>query len=166
MVPVPEILSFFISPIGFAVLGYYLRYGERKIFNNSVVALIFIIVPAALMMFYSYSIIDTKILFVFHRYSILVMLEAIGVFCLFKTSSFLNNPGDNVKKFVSSIAMCSYGMYLIHSQLIMVARRMLSASLGFYMNYIILFIVGFIFSWFIIYILSKVPIIDDLIGIK
>lgn len=166
MIPIPEILSFFISPIGFVVLGYYLRYNERRIFNNPVMALIFIIIPAVVMMIYSYSVVDTKILFVFHRYSILVMLEAIGVFCLFKTSPFLNNPGIGVKGIVSSIAVCSYGMYLIHSQLIMGTRQILPQSLNFAAVYIILFIVGFVFSWIIIYILSQIPFIDEYIGVK
>ena len=40
MIPIPEIVSFFVSPIGFAVLGYYLRYNERKIFNSSISAAI------------------------------------------------------------------------------------------------------------------------------
>ena len=166
MIPIPEIVSFFISPIGFAVLGYYLRHSERKIFNSPSISLILILIPAAVMAIYSYGVVDTKILFVFHRYSFLVMLEAIGVFCMFKSSSFLNNPKDSVKRVFSSIALCSYGMYLIHSQLIMVTCRIVSASFGFYVNYIILFIVGFIVSWFIIYILSKVPIVEDFIGIK
>ena len=166
MIPIPEIVSFFVAPIGFAVLGYYLRYTERRIFNNPISAAIFIIIPALFMMIYSYSVVDTKILFVFHRYSILIMMEAIGVFCLVKTTSFLNNPGDNVKRAVSSIAVCSYGMYLIHSQLIMVTRKILPSSLSFSFEYIILFIVGFLFSWIIIVILSKIPYIDEYIGIK
>ena len=166
MLPIPEIVSFFVAPIGFAVLGYYLRHTERRIFNSSIAAAILIIVPAIIMFIYSYSIVDTRILFVFHRYSILVMIEAVGVFCLLKTSSILNNPGDNIKRAVSSIAMCSYGMYLIHSQMIMVARKILHLSLGFSMEYILLFVVGFVFSWIIILILSKVPFIDEYIGIK
>ena len=166
MIPIPEIVSFFVCPIGFAVLGYYLRYSERKIFNSPIVAVILIIFPAIFMMIYSYGVADEKILFVFHRYSVLVMMEAVGVFCLFKTSSFLNDLGENIKKIVSSVAMCSYGMYLIHSQMIMVARRILNLSLGFSLEYIILFIVGFVFSWIIILVLSKVPYIDDYIGVK
>ena len=166
MIPIPEIVSFLISPIGFVVLGYYLRYSERKIFNNPIVALLFIIIPAILMMLYSYSVADSKILFVFHRYSFLVMVEAIGVFCLFKSSSILNNPRAGVKKAVVSIAMCSYGMYLIHSQLIMVTRKILHLSLGFSLEYLLLFIVGFVVSWIIISILSKIPFIDDYIGVK
>ena len=166
MLPIPEIVSFFVAPIGFAVLGYYLRYTKRRIFNSSIAAVILIVVSAILMFFYAYSVVDTRILFVFHRYSFLIMIEAIGVFCLLKTTSFLNNPGDNIKKMISSIAICSYGMYLIHSQLIMVARRILHLSLSFSLNYLILFIVGFVFSWIIILVLSKIPLIDEYIGIK
>lgn len=166
MLPIPEIVSFFAAPIGFAVLGYYLRYTERKVFNSSLVATFLILIPAVLMLLYSYSVVDTRILFVFHRYSILIMMEAVGVFCLVKTTSILNNPGGNIKKIVSSVAMCSYGMYLIHSQLIMVVRRILHISLSFTLEYIILFVVGFVFSWIIILILSKIPFIDEYIGIK
>ena len=164
MIPVPEILSFFISPIGFVVLGYYLRYNERKIFNTSIIALVLIVVPSVLMFIYSYYIVDTTMLFVFNRYSILVMIEAIGVFCLFKSSPILNNPRNDVAKAVSSIAVCSYGMYLIHSQMIMVVRRLI--HINFVFDYIIFFIVGFILSWIIIYVLAKIPIIDDYIGVK
>ena len=164
MLPVPEILSFFISPIGFVVLGYYLRYTERKIFNSSIIALIFIAVPSVLMFIYSYCIADTTILFVFHRYSILIMIVAIGVFCIFKSSPILNDPRGDVRKIVSSIAVCSYGMYLIHSPMIMVVRRIVHINFAF--DYIIFFIVGFILSWIIIYVLAKIPIIDDYIGVK
>ena len=165
MIPIPEIVSFFISPIGFAVLGYYLRYSERGIFNSSLIALIMIIVPAILMLIYSYSIVDTSILFVFNRYSILMMIEAIGVFCLIKNSD-LSSISHNVKRFISSIAFCSYGMYLIHSHLIMVTRKILPHSFNFILDYLILFAVGFILSWIIIYILAKIPIVNEFIGVK
>lgn len=164
MVPIPEMLSFFVSPIGFVVLGYYLRYNERKIFNNPIISLILIVVPSALMMIYSYNVVNTEILFIFDKYSILVMIEAIGVFCLFKSSFILNNPGNVVKKVVSSVAMCSYGMYLIHSQMIMVVRRML--PLNFTFDLIVFFIVGFVLSWIIIRFLAQIPILNEYIGAK
>lgn len=164
MLPVPEILSFFISPVGFLVLGYYLRYCERKTFNNSIIALILIVVPSILMFIYSYGIMGTEMMFVFHRYSIPVMMEAIGVFCLFKTTPSLNDPRNQVKSVVSSVAVCSYGMYLIHSQMIMVTRRIFHMNFAF--DFIVFFIVGFILSWLVIYVLAKIPIIDDYIGVK
>lgn len=165
-IPVPWILSFLISPIGFAVLGYYLRYTERKIFNSSVIGWILIIVPAILMLLYSYGEVNSTILFVFNRYSLPVMIEAIGVFCLFKSSSRVNNLSGSFSKFITSIAFCSYGMYLIHSQIIMVVRKVLHISFNFTADYIILFIAGFVISWIIIYIMAKIPVLDDFVGVK
>ena len=164
MVPIPEVVSFVISPLGFVVLGYYLRYSERKIFNNSLISAVMILVPAIIMVIYSLSVVDNRILFVFHRYSFLVMIEAIGVFCLFKSINL--NLSGTFKNIVSSIALCSYGMYLIHSQMIMVVRKILHVHSNFVLTYLILFIVGFLVSWIIIYILAKIPFIDDYIGVK
>ena len=166
MIPCPVKLSYFVSPIGFVLLGYYLRYTDRKIFNNTYAALLLTIIPAIIMLIYSYSVADTQLLFSFDRYSILVAAETAGIFCLFKTSNFLNNPNKYLKQLVSSIAFSSYGMYLIHSQLIMVFRKILHVSFNFYMEYLILFFVGFILSWLIILILSKIPIINDFAGVK
>ena len=166
MLPIPEILSYFISPLGFVVLGYYLRYSQRKIFGSSVISLILIAVSSIVMMAYSYAVADRTVLFVFNRYSLLVMLEAVGVFCLFKSASFLNNPYNWIRGIITSIAISSYGMYLVHSQMIMVARRLLPAPYNFIFDYIALFVVGFILSWIIIYILAKIPFVDKCIGVK
>lgn len=166
MLDYPVKLSYFTSPIGLVVLGYYLRYTERKIFNNTFISLILIIVPSILMLIYSYMVVDTTILFTFHRYAILPIIEVIGVFCLFKTSRLLNNPNDSIRKAVSSIAISSYGIYLIHSQLIMVVRKVLHVSFDFKLEYMILFFVGFVISWIVIYILAKIPFLDEWVGVK
>jgi len=57
-------------------------------------------------------------------------------------------------------------MYMIHSQLMMVTRKIFHLSSNFIFDYLVLFAVGFFISWFIIYVLSKIPIVDDLIGVK
>ena len=166
MMQCPIKLSYFTSPIGFVVLGYYLRYSERRIFNGRLISWILIIVPAVLMLIYSYLVVDKTILFEFHRYSIPVIVEATGVFCLFKTSTYLNEIPFSIKRFISSVAMCSYGMYLIHSQIIMIIRKILHLSFNFTLDYTILFVAGFVLSWAIIYILAKIPFIDEYIGVK
>ena len=166
MMDCPVKLTYFTSPFGLVLLGYYLRHTKRKIFNNSYIALLLIIMPAILMFVYSLFIANPVDLFEFHRYSILPIIECVGVFCLFKTSSRLNNPSNVTSKVISSIAMCSYGMYLIHSQMIMFVRKILHISFNFPINYFILFFVGFVLSWFVIYALSKIPILDDYVGVK
>lgn len=161
-----NLLSDFISPIGLVVLGYYLRRSDKAILNNSLFSVLLIIVPSIIMWAYSLSVVDESILFVFHRYSIPVVLVSTGVFTLFKTSESLNRVPISIKSIISSIALCSYGMYLIHSQIIMVVRKIFHLSFNFTINYLILFVAGFILSWLIIYILAKIPVIDDYIGIK
>jgi surface polysaccharide O-acyltransferase-like enzyme len=164
MMDCSEILNCFTSPIGLAVLGYYLRYSDRRVFNNPLFALILIVMSSVLMFSYSYIVADTSVLFSFHRYSILEIVEVIGVFCLFKCSSYMNNPNDIVRRAISSIAMCSYGMYLIHSQIMMAFRKLLHIHLNFLEEYVFLFLVGFMMSWIIIHVLSKVPILDEYAG--
>ena len=160
------LISDFISPLALVVLGYYLRYGERKIFNDTFISAILIIVPSIIMLLYSYGVAGTDILFVFHRYSLLVVILSVGVFCLFKSSGFINNASGKITGSISSIAFCSYGMYLIHSQLIMAVRKIFHLSSNFVFDYLVLFAVGFLLSWLIIYVLSKIPIVNDLIGVK
>lgn len=166
MMDCPIKLSYFTSPIGLVILGYYLRYTDREIFNNPLIALMMIVISNILMLSYSYIVADTTVLFGFHRYSILEIIEVVGVFCLFKTSTFLNNPSYAVQRLVSSIAICSYGIYLTHSQIIMATRKILHISLNFTAEYILLFTVGFILPWALIYILSNIPFLDEYIGVK
>lgn len=164
--PYLNLLSDFISPLALVILGYYLRYSERKIFNNSFVSAILIVVSSVVMLLYSYSVVNSNILFVFHRYSLLVVLLSIGVYCFVKSSTIVNNASGIMSNAISSIAMCSYGMYLIHSQLIMVTRKIFHLSSNFIFDYILLFLVGFLLSWLIMIILAKIPIINELIGVK
>ena len=159
------LLSDFLSPLALVVLGYYLRYSERKIFSFSVSAIL-IILSSVIMLLYSYSVASNNILFVFHRYSLPVVILAIGVFCFFKTSKLIDHASGNVANMVSSVAMCSYGVYLIHSQIIMITRRMLHLSSNFLSDYLILFLMGFLLSWLVIFVLAKIPIINELIGVK
>jgi hypothetical protein len=48
----------------------------------------------------------------------------------------------------------------------MVVRKILHISFGFVGDYVVLFAVGFVLSWIIIYVLSKMPVLDELIGVK
>lgn len=140
----PIKLTDFTTPVGLVVLGYYLRHTKRGLFNSVNSSIFLIIAPAVLMCVYSYFVVDSTILFTFHRYSILPVVEAIGMFCLFKSSELLSNPKNGfLRKLVSSCAVCSYGIYLIHSQILMVFRKLLGMSFNFTSEYIVLFFCGF-----------------------
>jgi surface polysaccharide O-acyltransferase-like enzyme len=166
MVPIPVEITFFLTPMGFVVLGYYLRYTEREIFKNRLVLWSLVILPSIIMILYAYTMVEVDVLFIFQRYSVPVMLVAVGIFCLFKNSKSLNSLPQSCKSVISSVALCSYGMYLIHSQIIMIIRKIIPLPPNYVLDFIVLFIGGFVFSWIIIYILAKIPIIDEFIGVK
>lgn len=167
MTECPVKLSYFTSPIGLVVLGYYLRHTKRKIFNNKYIALLMIIIPATIMVVYSYSLLDTQMFFKFDRYSILLLIEVTGVFCLYKCSGLLENPNKYFKKFVVRVATCSYGMYLTHCSFIYVFGKIAPLKLiPPSVAYIVLLCVGFFGSLILIELLGKVPVVKDYIGIK
>lgn len=167
MVDCPVRLSYFTSPIGFVVLGYYLRHTQRKIFNNKYIALLMIIVPMLVMLVYSFYVLNTEVLFTFNRYSILLLIEVTGVFCLFKCSERFKNPNVHFKKLVTAIATCSYGMYLTHCMLIHLIGKFLPLYVqGYFASYVILLSGALFGSLILIYTLGKVPIVNDWIGIK
>ena len=161
MLPIPYPILFFFTPMGFVVLGYYLRYTERKIFKNTLLMWCLVIIPSALMVMYAYALVDIDLLFIFERYSIPVMLVAAGVFSLFKNSKRLDNIPEKFKSVISSIAICSYGMYLTHGQIMMVIRKIIPMPANYPMDFIILFIGGFFLSWIVIFIMAKIPLIKD-----
>ncbi len=167
MTECPVKLSYFTSPIGIVVLGYYLRHTKRKIFNNKYLALLMIIIPAVIMVVYSYSMLDTTMFFKFNRYSILMIIEVTGVFCLFKCSSLLKNPNRYFKKFITAVAACSYGMYLTHCMFIYALGKLLPRGvLGHFATYTFLLLSAFFGSLALIYILGKIPVVSDFVGIK
>ncbi len=94
----PVKLSYFTSPIGLVVLGYYLRYTERKILNNPYFGIFLILLSSGLMLMFSYIYSSTTSFFNFDRYSFLTAFVVIGVFILFKNFNELKLIGKNSKK--------------------------------------------------------------------
>ena len=167
MMECPIKLSYFTSPMGFVVLGYYLRHTKRRIFNNKYIAALLIIIPALLMVIYGYYVLDSTLFFRFDRYSIFMLVEATGVFCLFKCSDILKNPNSYFKKFVGVIATCSYGMYLTHNIFIyLISIFTKGYHIPFSMLYALIFCGSFFGSLILIYALGQIPVIKDFVGIK
>lgn len=163
----PVNLSYFTSPIGVVVLGYYLRHTKRRIFNNKYIAIAMILIPMIIMVAYSYHVLDSEMFFKFNRYSILMIIEVTGVFCLFKCSNYLKNPNIYLKKFVGKIAKCSYGMYLTHAILIFFVGKLIPFNIFQHTGtYLIILAIAFFGSLTLINTLGKIPIIQDFVGVK
>lgn len=155
------------GPIGLIVLGYYLRYTKRSILNSKWWAIALIVIANAVMFAYSYSVLDTQIIYTFHRYSVLEICAAAGVFCLFKSGEYIKNPNDNLKRVTESLSVCSYGIYLLQGQILAVLRKVLPfGKIGFCAEYVLLFAVALSLSWIVIRILARIPYLDEFVGVK
>ena len=167
-------LNYFVSPIGLVVLGYYLRYTERKFLNDPYISLILIIVPCFIMMMISYMLSSTEEIYVFDRYCIFTAIEVIGIFTLFKNFnklnielSFLKNPNGIIRKFISYLAKYSYGIYLTHIAFSAVLLGVLPYDLwGFKLIMLILILAVLFVPFTLIHFLNKIPYINQLIGAK
>lgn len=172
----PIKLSYFSGPIGMVVLGYYLRYTKRKIFDNIYIPVILIFIGILLMTYGSYLKSSPQELYRFSRYSIFMAVEVTGIFLLFKNIgnyniniNFFKNSNGIFKKSVFSLAKYSYGIYLIHAPILDIIKRFI-LYLGLFNEYVLvtfLFIILTItISWFIMAFLNRIPYINRVIGAK
>lgn len=171
----PVKLSYFTSPIGFTVLGYYLRHTKRKIFNNFYIPIILIIVGFITAVICSYMLSTPKSTYYFDRYSIFMAAEVTGIFLLFRNLdniklniNFFSNPKGIFRRSISSIAKYSYGFYLIHYPILtmMIIALKECTTLGFIPIVLISFIGIILISWLLMALLNGVPYINKVIGAK
>lgn len=165
----PVELSYFTSPIGFVVLGYYLRHTKRKIFDNLYVPIVLIIVGSVATIYVSYIFSSSKIFYLVNQYSIFMVLEAAGIFLLFKNLSKLNlNIKSNgiVRRGVFSLAKYSYGIYLMHTPILTVIMLFLKyyTNLNFKPMVLVSFVSIVFVCWTIMALLNRVPYLNKIIG--
>ena len=166
----PVKLSYFTSPIGLVVLGYYLRHNTRRLLNNPYFGVFLIIASSLLMIGISYMFSSTTTMYKFDRYSITIAFEVIGIVILFKNFEKFNLKLDKlnfIKKYVFSLAKYSYGIYLIHSIILLVL--VLTAPfeiLHYKLSIIYLFLGTAVISWIVMAVLNRIPYVNQLIGAK
>lgn len=168
----PIKLSYFTSPLGLVVSGYYLRHTKRKILNNPYFALALIILSGLLIVVittvYSYPGFYKTI----NRYSIPITLEVIGVFLLFKNFNkfnlnwgFLKREDSWFRKFVNLTAKYSYGIYLIQGLFLCVYAQIVPYY-EFYSLVIVLTLLILFSSLITMHLLNKVKYVNGFIGAK
>ena len=170
----PIKLSYFVSPIGLVVLGYYLRYTERKLLNNPYFGILLIILSCSIMMVISYILSTPKNFYVFDRYSIFVAMEVIGIYSLFKNFdklninlNFLKNENGIFRRFIKTLAKYSYGMYLTHAVFIAILLKLVSVKFFGFKVYIVIILLGGLFlPMIVLNLLNRIPYIKDIIGVK
>lgn len=184
-------LSFFIGPISYLILGYYLSRKEFNMPNNKIITLCLILFVAItlLKMFGVLGIIPETLVMNFKSTNTDITLSwlDVGFFELIQTASVFifvkqiykseNSIFYNIKrvlelnyfkKFIISVSKASYGMYLINRTLMLycdnyIANLFLSGK-EMCIYFLILTIGIFFTSWIIIVILSKIPFIKRFSG--
>ena len=181
-------LTFFITPIGYVILGYYLANREYKLSSNALIIiglLIFLVMfiirlyqPIPYKILYLFMINNTIHLDSFLDISLIGILESASIFILIKAiGDSKEGFGKKIKgffeinivnKIILSISKSSYGMYLTHIYLVMIVFHyfdLLPLS-GTQMALLIaiLSIITIILAWISVLIVSKIPKLKILSG--
>ena len=182
--PIPNLeLSYFAGYLGYFIFGYYLANKDFK-FENKYMMLLGIIIFFVSLVSYLYCI-YWQIDLPNHYFTIFPMLEALGLFLLFKNwenysqnnenkPSFLNKCYENLKnsifgKVILSISICSYGIFLTHYFPIWIFKRINWTIPIFVRNPFkwipFIFLICLLFSWGVTYLLSKLPYLKKFSGV-
>ena len=176
-------LNFFITPITYLVIGFYLSKKEFSISPKKLIlisSLIFIITTILKIIYGDYFDIYPKINMISYLdFSILQILQASSLFLICRFIYSDNNgvltniknilEYNFIKKLILSFSRASYGMYLVHmiflnSYFRLIFKGLKNSNLKIFIFSIFVFIFLTIISWIIIIILSRIPIINKFSG--
>lgn len=171
------LLNYFLPPFGFLVLGYYLHKKEFSLSRERlcIIGLIMAIVPLVYSIYsiYAQSVIADSFL-QYDYYHIFNIIIASGIFIFFKNFSLSENKTISkiysffkdtlLGKLTLSASICSFGIYLVHMFLVN-GIKSLDLNMGSkWIPVVVIFI--FLFSWLGIFIMSKIPLLKELSGVK
>ena len=163
VINLPIMFSGFIELLGYVILGYYLRYCERDIFNNKLYAVIIIILSVIFLMIF--ALFTTGKQSFLELGSIFIILETAGIFILFKNFK-TETPFTIFKTACSSLAKHSYGIYLIHFPVLIYCVDFLPLNFSLATKGFVLFVLVTGLSWLIMAICERLPYLDRVIGSK
>lgn len=175
-------LGFFIGPVSYLILGYYLSRKEFKISANKIIiSLILFIITTLLKIKYVQG--DTfyptnYILKSYLDINVLEIIQACAIFLiaknLYNSTGFISIgkkvvENNLVNKFIISVSRSTYGMYLLHTVLVRAYIPKLIS--GFKLSgteticaIIVLILLQFIITWIITLILGQIPYIKKVSG--
>ena len=172
-------LGFFLGPISFVILGYYLSCHEFKLSSKKIILInLCVYILISIFKVYYNDVFDLNydnILFNGLNFSLSQIIQSISVFLFIKNlydyesivKTFLESK--YVGKFIESISRSSYGIYMVHLILLRVFLQDNLSKIHLSGTQTALIIMGFsclllLVSWIIILILSKIPFINKFSG--
>ncbi|WP_407377385.1 acyltransferase [Methanobrevibacter sp.] len=159
-------LDYFAGFIGYPVLGYYLStkkfsYSNRKMW---IVGLLILLISLGIFVAYTYSNSFPSVEVMYQN--ILVAGMGIGMYLfieyLDKENKFNSIKNNAIGKTISSISLCSYGMYFSHVIIIMFMSKINPHS---NILFPAMFIATIFLSWLLPYIFSKIPYVKKVSGV-
>ena len=184
-------LNFFVGPLAYIVIGYYLSVKSFKYDNNKIVGFAFLIVILLTILKISghlglvpyhllcnYEAAKSSIVFSYLDLGFIEMLRSMAFFILFKylyqsssgvfskVKKFLENK--TILSFNKSVSKASYGMYLFHhtliEPLIIIAPQLILTGTETALLIVLLSLGVFFISWIVVLIINRIPIIKDFSG--
>lgn len=181
-------LTFFITPISYVILGYYLANKNYNLSNNSLILIglslflitlsLRLILPVSSDALYLFAANDNIHLDSFLDISIIGIIQSASLFIMFKAidnstrgfgskiKGFFNNK--IIKNFNISISKSSYGMYLAHMYLIMIVFKYVNSPqlTGKQMGLLIfvLSVIVLLLSWISVLIIKRIPKLNKFSG--
>ena len=167
-----DYFRYFTGTIGYFVLGYYLAFKDSKYLRSRKFGLFLFVLGTLICIIGTFagSYLVGKPCFLFFGVGEITpnaCLQAIGLFIIIKNTNF-EKLSDKVNSFAVLISLESYGVYLCN---ILIIRLLQTFSIfSIEGNALIaipgVFIITFIFSNVLIYVMSKIPILNKFTGFK
>ena len=156
-------LDMFAGFVGYPVLGYYLANKEFKLNDKKLCILGFIILIISLAVFVYLN--YTKVSLI--RYENLPnMFMGIGLFlfimCIDRLNKFSPIKDNFIGKAITSLSVCSYGMYFSHT---IVVKELSYHNPGSNLLFPLMFVLIVFLSWLLPYVMSKIPYLKTVSGV-
>ena len=161
-------INYFMGPIGFVVLGYYLMNTRWKIFNNKNFGLILFVVMTLILPILSPIISGSNDIEIFNRYSVYMILQSAGLFIFLKNLKGLYQEPTKSKKFYKfllNLSKVTIGIFLMYEIIIGTIMKISFTHSNFYYMSVICFIIAFCVPYGLMIIFSKTPYIKNLVGV-
>ena len=153
-------LNLFAGYVGYPILGYYLNTREFENSNITLTALALTIVSFGAYVAFTYYANPNSLTMTY--INVPMVFLAGGMFLLAKNLKCLDSLPSKVKSAVTSISVCSYGMYFSH---VIVMRFLAQYNTHSNMLFLVMLVLTVFLSWAPVYILSKIPYLKEVCGV-
>ncbi|MEE0935217.1 MAG: acyltransferase [Methanobrevibacter sp.] len=159
-------LDWFTGFIGYPILGYYLSTKKFNIADSKMwkLGLFILLILFVILIYYPLGDLTSTVELMYQNLPVVIM--GIGMFLfiqyLDKENKFNSIKNNAIGKAISSISLCSYGMYFSHVIIIMFMSKINPHS---NMLFPAMFALTIFLSWLLPYVFSKIPYIKKVSGV-